>query len=269
MGDGLRLALTTLTVAPVRGPAQPDRAAAARAMTLAPLVGLGLGLLAATVLLIFRLLSGGPGPPLLAGVLAIATLAALTRGLHLDGLGDLADGLGSYRDPAGARAVMKRPDIGALGLVTVVLVLGIQVAAVLGCVVHGRGTAGLVLSVVTGRVAVVAACRNTPAATAHGLGALVAGTISRGVAGAWALAAAGLGAAYEVVDRDTGNDLLLNALRPVAAVALALLAARVLRRHAVRRVGGLTGDVLGALLELATTVSLVVMSLQVPAALPQ
>ncbi len=267
MGDGLRLALTTLTVVPVRGPARLDRGAAGRAMTLAPLVGLGVGLVAAAVLFAFRLLDGDQGPPLLACVLAVATLAAVTRGLHLDGLSDLADGLGSYQDPEGARAVMKRPDVGALGLVTVVLVLAVQVAAVLGCVVHGRGTAGLVLSVVTGRVAVVAGCRNTPAAGAEGLGALVAATVRRGVPAAWALAVAGLGAAYELVDRDAGSSAMADALRPVLAVALSLLAARVLRSHAVRRVGGLTGDVLGAVLEVATTVSLVVMGLQVPTAL--
>ena len=50
MPDGLRLALTTLTVARVRGPRVLDRRTAGRAMELAPLVGLGLGLLAAGVL---------------------------------------------------------------------------------------------------------------------------------------------------------------------------------------------------------------------------
>ena len=259
MGDGLRLALTTLTVARVRGPRSIDRRSAGAAMAFAPVIGLGLGLVAAAVLTAFRVFTRPESPPLLAAALTIATLAVLTRGLHLDGLSDLADGLGSYLPAERARAVMKRPDVGALGLATVVLVLLVQVGALLGAVQSGRGVVSTVLSVVVGRIAVTAACRSTPAAAPDGLGALVAGTVRRGVPAAWALLAAAAGAAYELT---AGG--LVDGARPVLAVALALLAAWLLRRHAVRRLGGLTGDLLGALVETATTVSLVVMAGNLP-----
>ncbi len=259
MGDGLRLALTTLTVARVRGPRSIDRRTAGAAMALAPVVGLGLGLIAAAVLAAAQALTPAGTPPLLACALTLATLAVLTRGLHLDGLSDLADGLGSYLPAERARAVMKQPDVGALGLAAVVLVLLVQVGALLGAVQSGRGTVGTVLSVVVGRIAVTAACRSTPAAAPDGLGALVAGTVRRGVPVGWALVAAATGAAYELT---AGG--LVDGARPILAVALALLAARLLRRHAVRRLGGLTGDVLGAVVETATTVSLVVMACDLP-----
>ena len=99
MRGGLRLAVTLLTVVPVPGrrdPAAPTRQSAGAAMSWAPLVGLALGGVAAAVLWAGARWAG----PLLGAVLAIAALAALTGGLHLDGLADLADGLGSRRPAA-------------------------------------------------------------------------------------------------------------------------------------------------------------------------
>ena len=255
MPDGLRLALTTLTVAPVRAPESLDRPTAGRAMTCAPLVGLLLGLVATAVLIGFQHFSSAP----LAAVLAIAALAFLTRGLHLDGLADTADGLGSYLPAERARAVMKQPDVGALGLVTVLFVVSVQVAALLACIDGGRGAESLLLAVVTGRVAVTAACtRRTPAATETGLGALVAGTVAT-----WAaLVLIGLTVVAALIVgllADTGG--VAAGFRAVAAVTSALLVAEALRRHAVRRLGGITGDGLGALVEVTTTVVLIVMAI--------
>ncbi len=258
MPDGLRLALTTLTVARVRGPRTLDRTTARQAMEIAPLVGVLLGLTAGTIAYLIRLLQGGD---LLAASVAVATLALLTRGLHLDGLADLADGLGSYRDPEGTRAVMKAPDTGALGASTLVLVLLTQVAALASCYDHGRGTASLVLAVTAGRIAVTSACAGPAAATSSGLGALVAQTVRRRVAAAWIGAATVLFAAYAIVDPDGQGSGHRAAARAVLALVLGLLVARALRRHAVHRVGGLTGDVLGAASEVATTVALVVLAL--------
>ena len=251
--DGLRLALTTLTVLPVRGPSRVDRATAGTAMRLAPVVGVLLGLLLAGVLLVVERLTSGP--PLLACTLVVALHALATRGLHLDGLADLADGLASYGSPERARAVMKAPDVGALGAAALVLVPAVQVAGLLACTLAGRGGPAVLLAVVTARVAVTSACTHgVPAAAPEGLGALVAGTVPRGVA---LLAAALTAAAGTLVALAEDLPLLLPAL----AVAVGLLAARLLRRHAQRRIGGITGDVLGALVEVTTAVVLVVLSI--------
>ncbi len=248
MPDGLRLALTTLTVLPVRGPARLDRRTAGTAMALAPLVGLLLGAAAAAVLA--GLDAATRGAPLLAAAAATAVLALLTRGLHLDGLADLADGLGSYAGPARAREIMKQPDVGGLGLAAVVLVLLVQVGALLACTEAGRGPLSLVLAVVGGRLAVSLACTPaTPAAAPGGLGALVAGTVRPAVPVTLAIVV-GVGAA--VVD---------GTPRPALALAAGLLVGRLLRRHAVRRLEGVTGDVLGALVEVTTLVVLVGCSL--------
>jgi adenosylcobinamide-GDP ribazoletransferase len=227
-------------------------------MLLAPVVGALLALvLVPLALLADRLTSG---PPLLAAALAVALSALLTRGLHLDGLADLADGLGSYRSPEQARAIMKAPDVGALGLAAVVLVLLVQVTALSACLSAGRGGTALLVALVTGRVAVAAACRTgVPAASSTGLGALVAGTVPRWAPPLLALATALLGAAALAVEQGAAGPVLAL---PAAAVAAGLVVAALLQRHAVRRIGGITGDVLGALVEVCSAAVLVVLALE-------
>lgn len=242
--DGVRLALSWLTVAPVavRGPV--DRATARRAVGWAPLVGLALGVLAAGVLAALRLLGA---PPLLAGLLVVAVLAAATRGMHLDGLADTADGLGCY-DRERALEVMRDGAAGPFAVVALVLVLGTQAGA-LAALAPDRLPA-VVVAVAAGRVAFVWCCRQTvPAARPEGgLGALVAGTQPPLAAAAWTAALLVAGVA-------------LVPARPwqgVAAVALAAGAVAALSSHTARRFGGVTGDVLGAASELATTTVLAV-----------
>ena len=249
--SGLRLSVTLLTVIPLRGPAtEPSRDTAAAAMAWAPAVGLLLGIIAAAVLVVAdHPLGAGP---LTAAGLAVAALALLTRGLHLDGLADLADGLGSGQPAARALDIMRRSDIGPFGIVTLVLTLVIQVGALAHAEAagDGRGPAALIAAAVTGRLALTWACRRgVAAARPEGLGALVAGTVRPAVAAGITLTV--LAAAVSVVRTGTGFTL------PLAVVA-GLAAAFVLQRHAVRRLGGITGDVLGALIETAATVTLVV-----------
>ena len=257
-GNGLRLSVTLLTVIPLRGAAPaPDRRTVAAAMGWAPAVGLLLGLIAAAVLLAAdHLLGLGP---LTAAVLAVAALALLSRGLHLDGLADLADGLGSGQPAPAALDVMRRSDIGPIGTVTLVLTLLIQVAALSQAESSGdgRGPAALITAVITGRLAITWACRRgVPAARSDGLGALVAGTVRPAIPAAVTLSALAAAVAAVAISAAVLAEPLGWSL-PLAVVT-GLAAAFALERHAVRRLGGITGDVLGALAEAATTVALVV-----------
>lgn len=268
MPDGLRLALTTFTVLPVRGPAQLDRRTAGQAMALGPLMGLLLLLPVGAVLAGARLLAPDRAPELLPCVLALTTLALLTRGLHLDGLVDTADALASYRPPEQAREVAKSPGVGALGVATLVLVLLVQVTALLACVQDGRGTGSLLTALLTARVAVALACTRTAAAVSTGLGALVARTVPLGTAVFVALLSLAACAAYEALDdTQTHGAAAVASMRVLLAVTVGLAVAAVLRRHAVRRLGGLTGDVLGGLVEVTTAVVLAVMASDLPRAL--
>lgn len=240
----LRLALSLFTVAPVRADAV-DRRTAGRALVLAPVVGLVLGAVVGGVVLGLSVL-GAPG--LLAGLAGVATGALLTRGLHLDGLADLADGLGSYGDAARTLAVMKDPATGAFGVVTLVVVLGAQAAALPVVAQHGVvGVVGVAVAWAAGRVSFAwCARRGVPAAAEGGLGALVAGTQRATTAVLSAVALAVL-AAVVVPGRWWQGP---------AALAVAAVVAVLLARHAVRRLGGVNGDVFGAVCEVAVTVTL-------------
>jgi adenosylcobinamide-GDP ribazoletransferase len=155
--------------------------------------------------------------------------------------------------------IMRRSDIGPFGIVTLVLTLIIQIAALAQAEAagDGHGAAALIAAAVTGRLALTWACRRGVApARPDGLGAMVAGTVRPAMAagitlGVLAGAVAAVAVSAEVIGEPLGWTL------PLAVVA-GLAAAAVLQRHAVRRLGGITGDVLGALIEVAATVTLVV-----------
>jgi adenosylcobinamide-GDP ribazoletransferase len=244
LGAGLRLALTTFTVAPVRA-GRVDRAAAGVAMALAPVVGAALGAVLAGAGLGLRWLGA---PPLVAGVATVGLGVLLTRGLHVDGLADTADGLGSYRDAAGTLDVMKKPDIGPFGVAAVVLSLLLQAAcaAVLLDRAWPAALAGVAAGTAAGRLAVAWACRRgVPAARPGGLGATVAGTVG------WFAAVAGLAfVAVLALPAVPGR-----AWQGPVAVLVSLAATLLLVRHAVRRIGGVTGDVLGAVVEVGVSVA--------------
>ncbi|MFI5838567.1 adenosylcobinamide-GDP ribazoletransferase [Catenuloplanes sp. NPDC051500] len=250
--DGLRLALTTLTVAPLRA-GVVDRRTAAVAMSSAPVVvGVPLGVLLAGVLLLLDV-AGAPVLLSAAGALAAGTL--LTRALHLDGLADTVDALGSYRSGDAGLAIMKKPDIGPFGVATLVLALLTQAAALTA--LPGASIPAVVSSVVTstvtGRLAISWACRRgMPAARPDGLGALVAATVP--VPAIVVTTAVALALSIPAVPGRPWQGPL--------AVALALAAVQLLLRQCRRRFGGITGDVLGASVELATTVVVLTLALR-------
>jgi adenosylcobinamide-GDP ribazoletransferase len=235
--------------------AGPTRATAAEAMLWAPAVGLVLGLIAAAVLYVAgHLLHTGA---LVASVLAVGSLAVLSRGLHLDGLADLADGLGSRRPPAEALAIMRKSDIGPFGVVTLVLTLLVQVAALTQADGSGRGVPAVIVAAVTGRLAITWACRRgMPPARPDGLGAMVADSVAPVTAvvvtaAALAVTVGGIFLAAAVA------DVPVEWILPVA-VAAGLVTGVALGERGARRLGGITGDVLGAVSEAATAACLLV-----------
>lgn len=247
------LAVSWLTVVPARLPAaalpggRPDPRVAAAALRWAPVVGAALGLAAGGVLLG---LTAARVPPPVAGLLTVGFLALATRGMHLDGLADTADGLGCYGPPERVLAVMRDGGAGPFAVVTLLVVLGVQAGALaaLAGLPAPALLAAVALAAAAGRAAFVrVARRGIGAARPGGLGATVAGSQPWWVAPLWwvVLAAAGFAAAGP---------------RGAAAVLAAAAVAVTLSWHTARRFGGMTGDVLGAASELASTAALVVLA---------
>jgi cobalamin synthase len=216
----------------------------------APVVGLLLGGLAAGAAVVgTRWIS-----PLAGAVVAVAVLAALTRGLHLDGLADTADGLGPLRDRERALQVMHQSDVGPFGVVALVLTLLLQVACAAALLTDDAGWLPLWAAVLVARLAMArTGLPGVAVAAGSSLGRLVAGTVPRGwLAGSLVLGAGLVGAGGLLVAGPSG------AARLLVALGGALLAAEVVHRRASARLGGTTGDVMGAMGEVATTTSLLI-----------
>ena len=209
----------------------------ARGAALFPLVGAGLGALVGG----FAVGLDDSLTPLLAAALAVALEALLTGALHLDGLADTADGLGA---PTRERAleVMREPAIGSFGAAAVGVDLLVKTAALTAVLAGPDPVLAVVAAFALGRAGPLALAWAFPYARADGGTGLV-------LFGRWAPLAVGLALGLAIALAALG----LRGLWLVLAAALALAALV----PVVRRLGGVTGDVLGASVELATTAALV------------
>ena len=248
-------ALGMFTVVPAP-PMALERDTAGRAVRWLPAVGLLLAFPAAAIMFAAEASGGSVPHRMLAATLAVAVLALLTGGLHLDGLADTADGLASRRPPDEALAIMRRGDTGPLGAATLILILLLQVTSLAVLPTGLPAAAALVLAAVTARVAVVQ-CTGAafPAARPEGFGSLVAG----GTPGQARLTTMITLLVAVIVTGDLFGGIRLAGLG-LAATSAGLLAGGLLCRTARARLGGVTGDVFGAVIEVATTATLIVLA---------
>jgi len=228
-----------------------DRRIATRAIRAFPWMGILLGVVAGAVAGGVLAASAGPW---LAGVLALAWLAAATGGFHLDGVADTADGLGSRAPAERALAIMKQSDIGPMGVISLLMVLLIDLGALTSltatAAVAGPGSWWRVALLVlvgpsVGRASILlATLPSVPCARPGGFGSLVAGVTTGRAAGINMVCLAVVWAVLGWLVSGWAGAALV-----VVAAVLALVWAQGWTRHLVRRFGGVTGDCFGSLNE--------------------
>ena len=228
---GLLGAVSFLTRVPVGGGIR-EAGELAGSVPWFPVVGAGVGLAEAGVYAGARMLL----PPLVAAGLAVVAGILLTGAFHEDGLGDTADALAGGTDRDSTVRILKDPRLGTFGVLAVAASLLLRVAAV-AALPPAAAVAALPAAGALSRAVAVATMTVLPAAADTGLGASYVRTLSR--PRALAGAAAGLMVA-----------VALLGMAALWAAAAAGLVAVLLGRLAVRRIGGVTGDVLGAVQQL-------------------
>ena len=250
MLDALRLSVGTLTVLPSGAVGEINRRTAARAMIIAPLAVVPL----AAAVALLGWLGGVAGLPGLAiGLLVVGGLALGSRALHLDGLADTVDGFGSGWTAERSLMVMRRGDVGPMGVVALIVVLGLQAVSIGQLIQNATGALLVGAAICCSRAALVLTCmRGVPAARGDGLGVAVANSVPRAAAAASWLAVLLIMAGVAAL---AGRGPASGAL----AAAAAVLAVGVLVYRSVRRLGGVTGDVMGAAIEIAFTVMITAM----------
>ncbi len=210
-----------------------------------PVVGLLIGSLVAVALQAAALFL----PPLLCGAIGCLVWVAVTGGLHLDGVADCGDGLIVEAPPARRLEIMKDSRLGTFGGTALFLVLALKIAALSGMAEQGffRLLSGCCLAAALSRCMVFAAMR-VPSARPGGLGE----ALREGVTPRHELVALGIGLALCAV----------NGWRGLVALTLASLTVFLLLSAARKRLGGVTGDVFGCLVELTECVVLAVCCLR-------
>lgn len=221
-----------------------------------PLVGAGLGAVSLAVLYLCRLnapaqsggLVGQPWlPPTLIAVLLVTLSAWMTGALHLDGLADMADGFGGGKTREDVLRIMRDHAVGAFGAVALILLMLTKVASLSSLIERGAADPYLLVAPVLGRWATVPLGRFVPYARRDGggLGSAVTDHVGRReLLGATAIAGT--------------LTVLVLGWRGVVCWLAVCVVTFVNARWCLRRIGGLTGDTLGANTEVSEAVVLVV-----------
>jgi adenosylcobinamide-GDP ribazoletransferase len=243
----LLAAVAFLTRVPVPTRWNFDAPDVGRATVFFPLVGAGIG---AVAVLALKLLSvrvawgqaprfGGPWlPPALTAVCLVSLTAWVTGGLHLDGLADMADGFGGGRSREEVLRIMRDPSIGAFGATALVLLVSGKVLSLGSLIERGSAARYLLVAPALGRWATVALGRFLPYARREGgLGTALTDHVgSREFLGATVLAAA--------------LSLLVGPFAAAACWGATIFVTAAVARGSRRRIGGVTGDIMGAASEL-------------------
>lgn len=248
--EGWKLAIGTLTIFP------------SGAVTITPTIARVMVALAPVAMFGPALVAGGIGwvgvrfglPGLVTGLCVVGVLALSNRAMHWDGLADITDGLGGGWTPERAREILRRGDIGPMGVITLIITLGLQSASIGAVLTHSGGVVMLIIAVLFSRMLFGFACTTGRVAMPGSrLGAGLVGVVPRWQV--WLGIGVGIGAL---------SGAAISAGWPwwqgAVAGSAAVIAAIIVLARCERRFEGVNGDVLGALIEIGLTTMVVVLA---------
>lgn len=231
-------AVRLLTVLPVgSGPAHADSRATANSPAYFPLVGTLIGLASAGVFVA----AAEALPVAVAAALAVATPVALTGALHVDGLGDTFDGLFGGRTGERRLEIMADPRAGAFGVSAIALGFMIR-WAVISSLDPETGWSLLVVAAALSRCVVSVVVSSFRYVRVDGIGSAYS-------AGPWRILPIAIATALAVT-------VVFGSLPALIAGASALVVGIGVALYARRMIGGVTGDIYGAVVELSEIAAL-------------
>lgn len=241
--QGFRFAMSFLTIFPVGLSQRVDDQVFGKSVKYFPVIGLIIGLLLAAVYIV----ASPRLSELATSAVIVVGLLIITRAFHLDGLADTFDGLLGGRDKEHALAIMKDSRVGSFGVVAVVSVIALKIV-LLASVSEELKVGAIIAFPIIGRWAASYAASTQPYARSGG----------------------GLGSAF--IEGSSKRGLLLSSIVASAAAAVFLKAFFIVAfvaafifviafmRSVKKKIGGVTGDILGASIELTETVVLFTMA---------
>lgn len=232
---GLKDSLGFLTVAPVSAASRPS----AESGWAWPITGALLGAIAGAAVLLLSFLGASPAA---ASLVAVVLLVAMTGAFHEDGLADAADGIFSGKDRDSVFKIMKDSRIGTFGALALITVFAARWLGVASLASDWSAFGGLAAACASSRAAMLAAMHFVPPAREDGLSASMGAPSGRTVA--WAALIAAVIA------------ILACGWAALPMLAVAALAAAAIGWHSRSKLGGQTGDVLGACQQCAEAAAL-------------
>lgn len=235
------IALQFLTKIPVRLPYFPTAQQNALSVLFYPVIGLFIGAILWGIAMSLSL------PLMLKTIIILSLWIWLTGGLHLDGLADTADGfVGGYGDKERTLAIMKDPNTGAMGVIAIVVLCLFKFSLIYSVLEFNKNIIILLFAPILGRVSILVLFSCTAYVRQNGLGA----SLSQYLPKKWV---------YIVVLLSIASTLLLTWSVAIHVILWSTLAIIYLRSWFIKRIGGITGDTLGASVEIIETLSLGVM----------
>lgn len=233
-------ALQFLTIVRVKKDSEVEEGDLAKSVAYFPLIGFLIGVLLVNADRVFALIAL---PQTIATFLLIYLSVLVTRALHIDGLADTLDGLMGGRDRSSRLAIMKDSRLGTAGALGIVFVLFMKYLC-LNNLFEGDRIAALLVAPVTARWAQTLMVFNANYGREEGMGKVFVGHLrSSGLAAATAVA---VGLSAFVIVRLDAHSVLLFFIVMCGVVLLTFLG----KRYLVRKLGGVTGDAIGAMSEL-------------------